>query len=400
MNKVYSFRDHELIKVITGIRRCGKSYMFNLIIQELIKKGVSRDNIILLNFNEAPYNHVDNSRELDLIVNDLIKDSTGKIYLFFDEIQNVIGWEKSITAYNAAYNCDIYIAGSNSKILSEELATHLTGRYIQIKMYPFSFKEFVEYNGNNSNSIEELFEEYIVYGGIPVVSSLDDEYKQEYLFDLYSSILFNDIVSRYNLRDVSILKRLVEFLMDNMAGQFSVSDIIDYFQKENIKISRKTVYNYLDYLQEVYLIYKAEKYDLKGKYMLKNHEKYYVADHGFSQAILGRNKRNMGRILENIVYIELLRRGYEVSIGKIGDDLEVDFVCRKGDKICYIQVSYQLANEETIEREFKPLLEIRDNYPKYVISMDKIDFSHDGIIHLNIIDFLLENKKIRFENSY
>ena len=379
-----------MIKVITGIRRCGKSYFLNLIIQELSNRGILKDNIILINFNELPYNHIENSMELDLLVKNLIENVEGKIYFFFDEIQNVLGWEKSIIAYSTMYDCDIYITGSNSKMLSGELATHLTGRYIQIKMFPFSFNEFIDYK-NNNQSINELFEEYLTYGGMPVVPSLDYLYKEEYLNDLFSSILLNDIVYRYNIRDIGILKRLFEFILDNIGKTSSIKSISDYLNEKKINVSRKTIYNYLEYLQEACIIHKVKNKDLEGKEIFNINEKYYVADHGFSQSVIGRNKKDISRLIENIVYIELLRRGYDVCVGKI-DDYEIDFVCKKANKIIYIQVSYYLNSDETIEREFNSLLLVRDNYPKYVISMDTLDFSQKGIIHLNLLDFLTYKK--------
>lgn len=387
MEKISKLIDNELIKVITGVRRCGKSYMLKLIIDELIERNVNENNIILINFDDPRYNSVENTRELDLLVSDFVKDIEGKIYFFFDEIQNVDEWEKSITGYKVIYDCDIYITGSNSKLLSGELATHLTGRYIEIKMKPFSFNEFLEYK-NDYSSKSSLFDEYLKYGGMPVVLSLDEDYKLEYLNDLFDSIFNKDIVKRYKIKDLGILQRLVNFILDNVGKQFSAKNIIEYLNNYKIDISRKTIYNYLKYLEEACLIYKVQRQDLEGKNILKLDEKYYVVDHGFCQAVIGRNKANISRILENIVFIELLRRNWDVKIGKIGD-LEIDFVCHKFDKTIYIQVTYSLENDDTCEREFQPLLEVKDNFPKYVISYnDKANFSRDGIIHLDLIDFL------------
>ncbi|MBQ6813167.1 MAG: ATP-binding protein [Methanobrevibacter sp.] len=403
MKKINSLIGHELIKVITGIRRSGKSYLLKLIIEELKSQGVNEKNIILINFDTPKYNHIENTRELDLLVGDMVKDIKGKIYLFFDEIQNIDEWEKSIAGYQVIYDCDIYITGSNSKMLSGELATHLTGRYIQIKVYPFSFNEFKEFKHERQSlkeiegyeypvnkkepSREELFEEYLIYGGMPVVQSLDEEYKLEYLKDVYTSIITNDILNRYEIRDVNLLKRIIEFLIDNTGKETSLKNIVKYLQERNIKIAKKTIYNYVEYMEEACLILKAKKENLEGKEILKLNEKYYIADHGFSQAIVGKNKKNISRIIENIVFIELLRRGYDVSVGNI-DGKEVDFVCKKFEKTIYIQVCYELKEEKTIKREFAPLLNIKDNYPKYIISMDTNDNSDKGIINLNLIDFL------------
>jgi len=388
MDKISKLIDNELIKVITGIRRCGKSYMLNLIIDELIKRDVDKENIILINFDNPLYNTVENTRELDLLVKDLVKDVTGKIYFFFDEIQNVDQWEKSITGYKLIYDCDIFITGSNSKLLSGELATHLTGRYIEIKMKPFSFNEYLEYKKDKNDIQSSSFDEYLKYGGMPIVLSLDEDYKLEYLNDLFNSIFTKDIVNRYNIRDSGLLIRLVSFVLDNVGKEFSAQSIIEYMNNYNIKISRKTIYNYLRYLEEACFIYKVPRKDLEGKEILKLQEKYYIADHGFCQAMIGKNKVNISRILENIVFVELLRRNWDVKIGKIGD-FEVDFACQKFDKVIYIQVTYSLSTEEAYEREFRPLLQIQDNFPKYIISYnDNADFSRDGIIHLDLIDFL------------
>ena len=392
MNQISSFIDHELIKVITGIRRCGKTYFLNFIVEELYKRNIKKENIIFINFNEKPYNHVENTRELDLLVENLVKNITGKVYLFFDEIQNVDEWQKSVISFSTLYDCDIYISGSNSKMLSGELSTLLTGRYVQIKMYPFSFNEFLDYKNHTSPVTDDIFEEYLIYGGMPVIPSIKDKNnKKKYLTDLYSSILLNDVVSRHNIRDVGILKRLVEFLIDNIGKPLSLTGILEYLKEKRIKVSRKTIYNYLDYLQEACILKKAIYEDLDGKKIFLINEKYYIVDHGFRQAINGNNLKNISRLIENIVYIELLRRGYDISIGKV-EGKEIDFVCRQNDKIIYVQVSYHLDSDEVIEREFGSLLLIKDNFPKYVISMDKFDFSQKGIIHLNLVDFLTYKK--------
>ena len=387
LNRILSLVDKDIIKVITGVRRCGKSYMFKLIIEELINRGISEDNIILINFESSKYKNVSNSRELDLLIFDLTRDITGNFYLFFDEIQNVDGWEKSINAYRVDYDCDIYITGSNSKLLSGELATYLTGRYMEIKMYPFSFKEFLDYK--KSVATKELFKEYLLYGGFPFLLSLDYEYdKYEYLNDLLNSIFLKDIVERYSIRDANLLRRVTDFLLYNVGKIVSAKSISDYLKKEeNIRVSPKTIYNYLEYLSNACLLYKVQREDLEGKKILSINEKYYCVDQGFNQVSIGRNELNNSRIIENMVYFELLRRGYEITIGVI-DDFEVDFVCKRmGEKI-YVQVTRELSNEDTINREFRSLLMIEDNYPKYVISMDEFNYSQQGVIHMNLLDFL------------
>ena len=391
LSRISSLIDKDIIKIIVGVRRCGKSYMFNLIIEELLERGISKDNILLINFESAKYRNVSNPRELDLLVRDLTKDIEGKIYLFFDEIQNVNEWEKSINSFRVDYDCDIYLTGSNSKLLSGELATHLAGRYMEIKMYPFSFKEYLDYKKISPN--KKAFTDYLTYGGFPFLLSLESEIdKTEYLNDIFNSIFLKDIIERFSIRDTSLLTRIVDFILDSTGKIVSSKSISDYLRtKEKIKVSPKTVYNYLDYLTNAYLLYKVQREDIEGKKILSINEKYYCVDQGFNQVRIGRNQLNNSRIMENIVYFELLRRGYEITIGCVGD-YEIDFVCKKmGEKI-YVQVTRELTSEDTIEREFRPLLMVKDNYPKYVISTDEFDMSHDGIKHMNILDFLLDDK--------
>ena len=391
LNRISSLIDNDIIKIIVGVRRCGKSYMFNLIMDELLERGISKDNILLINFESAKYRNVSNPRELDLLVRDLTKDMNGKIYMFFDEIQNVDGWEKSINSFRVDYDCDIYLSGSNSKLLSGELATHLAGRYMEIKMYPFSFKEYLDYKKTAPN--KKAFTDYLIFGGFPFLLSLESEIdKTEYLNDIFNSIFLKDIIERYNVRDAGLLTRIVDFILGNTGKIVSSKSISDYLRsKEKIKVSPKTIYNYLDYLTNACLLYKVQREDLKGKKILSINEKYYCVDQGFNQVRIGRNQVNNSRIMENIVYFELLRRGYEITIGCVGK-YEIDFVCKKmGEKI-YVQVTRELSQEDTIEKEFRPLLLVKDNYPKYVISTDEFDMSQDGIIHMNIFDFLLDDE--------
>lgn len=389
MTKIRNLIDLDIIKVITGIRRCGKSYLLNLIIDELIDRGISKDNIILINLDSIEYQNIEDAKELNDIVLDLTRNIEGKLYLFFDEIQNIKGWERSINGYKVDFDCDIYITGSNSNLLSGELATHLTGRYIEIKVYPFSFMEFIDFKNKNIEK-QDLFSEYFNFGGIPVLFNLNEDSKRSYLSDLYDSIILKDVVSRYGIKDVNILQRIVKFIVENIGNFFSVKSICDYLKHEKINVSSKTIYNYVSYLENACFISRAQRENLKGKKLLKFNEKYYLTDHGFNQLLFSENNGNIGKIIENIVYNELLRRGYDITVGKI-NDLEIDFICRKANKKIYVQVCYLLNSEKTEEREFSPLLMVNDNYPKYVISMDNLDFSKKGIIHLNLIDFLTDS---------
>ena len=391
LDRISSLIDKDIIKVIIGVRRCGKSYMFNLIIEELLKRGIDKENILLINFESAKYRNVSNPHELDLLVRDLTKDIDGKIYMFFDEIQNVDEWEKSVNSFRVDYDCDIYLTGSNSKLLSGELATHLAGRYMEIKMYPFSFKEYIDYKKIPPN--KNAFADYLTYGGFPFTLSLESEIdKTEYLNDIFNSIFLKDIIKRYNIRDTGLLTRIVDLILDNTGKIVSSKSISDYLRKnEKIKVSPKTIYNYLDYLTNACLLYKVQREDVERNKILSINEKYYCVDQGFNQVRIGRNQANNNRIIENIVYFELLRRGYEITIGCV-DYHEIDFVCKKMDERIYVQVTRELSHEDTIEREFRPLLLVKDNYPKYVISTDEFDMSRDGIKHMNIIDFLMDDE--------
>lgn len=386
LDKIERLIDAEPIKIITGVRRSGKTYLLRAICEELIERGISKENIFLISCE--PQNFID----LDEYVNNLIKNTSGKIYLLFDEIQNIVGWEKSINSYRIDFDCDIYITGSNSELLSGELATLIAGRYFHIDVYPFSFKEFLQYkkeiNDLNTENMElELFNEYVKYGGMPSIQQVQDIDKFSYLEDIYNTILLKDIISRHNLRNTEILNRILTFIISNIGQPVSANALSKYLKHESLKISADTVLNYLLFSKNACFIHEAKKENLKGKKVLKTNGKYYLVDHGFNQAIIGKDMENTGQILENIVYMELLRRGYDVKVGDINGK-EVDFVCNKSDRKIYVQVTYSLANDETIKREFGSLRAINNDYEKYVLSMDNLDFSNNGIKHMNIIEFL------------
>lgn len=401
MDKINSFIDRDLIKIITGVRRSGKSYFFKLIINELMERGVSPEDILLIDFELPQYRHITSSTELDDLVLDFIDSHSDKTYLFFDEIQNVSDWELSINSYFKLSTSDIYITGSNSKLLSKELATYLTGRYVSINMYPFSFNEFIEYKKELGEKpikrnelytdLENYFYEYFDFGGFPTVIA-SANHKEIILNDLYSSIIFNDIVERFEVRNVGIFTRIIKFLIENIGNLISANSIYLYLNNE-LPISKPTIYDYLNYLESANILSKITREDLVGKKEINGAEKYYLIDQGFYRSQLEPKQENMGRILENIVYLELIRRGYAVTIGCVGK-LEVDFVCRRNNEKIYIQVAYHLSTDKTIEREFEPLLKIKDNYPKYVLSMDKENQSREGIKHLNIIQFLMDLEEI------
>lgn len=392
LEKIRRLINTEPIKIITGVRRSGKTYLLHSIKEELIEQGISKENIFLISFESQKYNKIQNFMELDVCVNNLIKNTSGKLYLLFDEIQNIMGWEKSINSYRVDFDCDIYITGSNSELLSGELATLIAGRYFHIDVYPFSFKEFLQYK-KEINSIDiknkelQLFNEYVKYGGMPSLQQVQDIDKFSYLEDIYSTILLKDIISRHNLRNAEILNRILTFIISNIGQPVSANGISKYLKHENLKVSADTVLNYLSFSKNACFIHEAKKENLKGKKVLKTNGKYYLVDHGFNQAIIGKDMENTGQILENIVYIELLRMGYDVKVGDI-NGREVDFVCNKADRKIYIQVTYLLSSKETVKREFGSLRAIGDDYEKYVLSMDNLDFSNAGIKHMNIIEFL------------
>ena len=394
INKIKPFIDKDIIKVLTGIRRSGKSVMLKLIMEELKNNGVDESQFININFENLKNKNLCTAETLNKFILENSQKNK-KYYIFLDEIQEVKDWEKCINSLRSdeKYKFDIYITGSNAKLLSGELATYLVGRYVEFMIYPFSFKEFFEAIKLNENniSLQEAFKKYVNFGGMPFLHNLNFELEpsMQYLKDMYSSIILKDITQRNNIRDTDLLERIITYLIMNIGNTFSATSIHKFFKSENRKTSPETILNYIKACEEALLIYKVQRNDLVGKKILNVNEKYYIADHGIREAILESNERDINQIFENIVFIELLRRGYSVKIGKI-NDFEVDFVCMRPnkDKI-YIQVTYLLASPETIEREFSVLEKIRDNYPKYVISMDSFDMSRNGIKHLNIIDFLM-----------
>ena len=393
LNQIGRLIDKDPIKIITGVRRSGKTYLLKSIQEELKSRGVADENIFLISFESMKYNKIENFNQLDECIIDLTKNTNGKLYLLFDEIQNVKNWEKSINAYRVDFNCDIYITGSNSELLSGEMATLISGRYYQINIYPFSFVEFVQYKKeiekNDVSNLEELFNEYVEYGGMPPIQQVATQDKYSYLGDIYNTILLKDIIARHNIRNTDMLNHILDYVIMNLGKNFSATNIAKYMKHEGRKISKDTILNYLLYSKNACFIHQAPREDIKGKKVLQHNEKYFLVDHSFYQVKYG-DIENIGSILENIVYIELLRRGYDVKVGIINEK-EIDFVCTKDKEKIYIQVSYQLNNDETIEREFSGLAQINDNFDKYVLSMDKLDFSRNGLKHRNIIDFLISD---------
>ena len=395
IKQIVPFIDKDVIKVLTGIRRSGKSVMLKLLMEELKNRGINENQFIYINFENLKYRNLKNYERLyDFILNK-VDDKYKSYYIFLDEIQEVEEWERCVNSLRVdeEFRFDIYITGSNAKLFSGELSTYLAGRYIEFIVYPFSFKEFFEIiqEKNQEIKVKEAFQKYVKFGGMPFLHNLDYNFEasMQYLQDLYASIILKDITQRNNIRDTDLLERIINYIVMNIGNTFSATSISKFFKSENRKVATETILNYIKACEEAFLVYRVVRNDLLGKKILNVNEKYYIADHGIREAIMENNQKNINQVLENIVYFEMLRRGYNIKIGKV-DNFEVDFVCKKNDETIYIQVSYLLASEDTKEREFSVLENIKDNYPKYVLSMDEFDMSRNGIKHVNLIEFLVK----------
>lgn len=388
LKQIRPFIGQNIVKVLTGIRRCGKSVMLTLIQDELKESGIPSEQFVSINFETKTVDFVKSVDETYAYIKSVCEKNNSKTFLFLDEVQELDGWEKLVNSCIIDFDCDIYMTGSNAKLLSGELATYLAGRYVKFNIYPFSFKEVMQMLPDKSE--KEAFQTYIQWGGMPFLYQfpMGDNEKKQYLSDIYDSIMIKDIVARNKTRDVEQFKRLLMYLVGTMGNTFSATGIIKYLKSESRTISNETLYNYLDYCQSACLIHLVPRQDLIGKNMLRFQEKLYLTDHGIREAIYGNNFRDIGTVLENIVYMELLRRGYSVTVGK-NKQLEVDFAAEKSGQKAYFQVAYLLADEKTAEREFGAFRDIPDNYPKYVLTLDEFDFSRDGYRHMNIRDFLL-----------
>ena len=391
LSKIRPFYDQDLIKVIMGIRRCGKSVLLLQIIDELKEKGIEKKQIIYINFENEDYSFIKNDMDLHNYIKEKIINKE-KYYLFFDEIQNIKDWEKAINSFKASKNVSIFITGSNSDLLSGELATHLAGRYVSFKIYPLTFIEVCELkNIKEKKDIEEAFDDYITWGGMPQRFMMTDEMQTKtYLSDVYDSIVVKDIITRFGIKDLDLFNRIVEYIVTTPSQNFSAESLSNYFaNKDNREVSKVTLYNYLEYMTKAMLINKADRYDIRGKRILNGKYKYYLTDLGLGQVKNIGKRQQLGAYLENIVYNELISRGYDVKIGNL-ERAEIDFIATRFKEKIYIQVAYILADDNVIDREFGAYKGIEDNYPKYVLTMDKHDFSQEGIIHKNVIDWLLE----------
>lgn len=425
LKQLIAFKDTDNVKVITGIRRCGKSSLLKLMQEHLISSGIKEEQIIAINFESLKFQDM-SYKDLYSFVSNLISDNQ-RYYLFFDELQRINQWENAINSFRVDFDCDIYITGSNSYLLSSEYSTYLSGRYVEIKVYPLSFKEFIDFNGyeiqeyktilkeNKKRAVDEnqqiieledLFDAYLRYGGMPGLTdvNLDQEKVMTLLDGIYSSVVVRDILERdkrknqRQISDVELLKKTLLFLADNIGNNTSLNSISNTLVSENMisfrdknkKPATQTLASYVGALKESYMFYEVKRFDIKGKEYLRTLGKYYIVDIGLRNYLLGFRDRDRGHVLENIIYFELLRRGYDVAVGKI-DNLEVDFISTKANEKLYIQVTETMKDESVRQRELKPLLKISDNYKKIVITLDKaIDNEYDGINVYQIIDWLLD----------
>lgn len=397
INNIKKFIDKPFIKVLTGIRRSGKSTILKLLINEIKKNGVKNEQIIYVNFESFAFSSIKSANDLYYFVSSKIIKNT-KNYIFLDEVQEVKEWEKAVNSFIVDFNVDIYITGSNSHLLSSELATFIAGRYIEFPIYPLSFKEYLNFldakNSNTEIDLYKKFEDYLKYGGFPVlhISEYQLETAYKIVRDIYSSIILRDTIQRNNIRDIELLERVVKFVFDNIGNLFSGKNVADYFKSQNRKVDINTIYNYLSALESAFIILKAPRFDIKGKEILKTNEKYFIADTALYFSVMGYKGSAISRILENIVFLELKRRNYKVFVGKL-DKTEIDFIATKENEKVYIQVAYLLSEESTVKREIAPLTAIKDNYPKYLITMDSLykDNMH-GIKCMHVADFLLIDK--------
>lgn len=394
VNKIMAFTDTPFVKVLTGVRRCGKSTIMQMIMGELRKRGVDENRIVSLRFDSMEYDGMTAKQLYELLKGRLVSDE--KTYLFLDEVQEIDFWEKTVNSINTDYDVDIYVTGSNSRMMSSEISTYLTGRYVTFRIFTLSFAEYLTFKKQHSK-LEDTHKElinYIKYGGFPAIHLQEYPIDSVYTIvrDIYNSTIFSDIVRRNQVRKVDQLERVVKFVFDNVGKTFSAKSIADYIKSEHRSIDNETVYSYLEKLESAYILHRCSRYDLQGKEILKTQEKFYLADSSFKYSVLGYNDESVAAMLENIVYLELLRRGYEICIGKTYNG-EVDFVASKQNDKLYIQITREIKSEKTEKREYDRLLEINDNYPKYLLRTDEFaGGNYQGIKTMHVADFLLSDE--------
>ena len=392
LKKIKPYIDKPIIKIIIGMRRVGKSYFIRQIIDFLINSGVDKNQILYINKELIEFDSIRTYQDLHRFVTDFFLKIDKHRYLFIDEIQEIDKWEKTVNSFFAEEKYDIYITGSNSSLLSSELSTQISGRYVPVNVYTLTFKEFLKFRGNKISDYRDEFSNYLKFGGFPLIHSFnfDEEITYQYINSLYNTIILKDVVSRYNIRNVRLFQDIVKFIFSNLGYIFSSNSISKYLKNQKKHISVDTIQNYLLFLESSFMIHKVQRYDIRGKKILELHEKYYLGDIALKNALLGYRDTDLPGILENIIFLHLKQNNYTVYIGKI-DNYEIDFIAEKSGERIYFQVAYLLENKQTREREFRALEKIRDNHPKYILSMDNLPPSNNnGIIRMNIIDFLLK----------
>ena len=390
LKRIRDFYDSDLIKILVGIRRCGKSVILEQIIEELKNKGINEDHIIYVNFEFIEFEELTDYKKLNNYIKEKIKDSS-MYYIFFDEIQNVENFEKVVNSLRASQKVSIFITGSNSRLLSEELSTILSGRYVSFRINPLSYKEVLQLKGIEK-STDEAFQDFMKWGSLPNRFQFQNEEAiKNYLYGVFDSIILRDVVERLKIRDTALFNLILQYIIDTIGREFSAENIINFLKNESREVSTLTIYSYIEALCKALLIRKVYRYDVHGKAVLKTLNKYYVTDLGIAQIKNNKTEIDKSYAIENIVYNELIIKGYDVFTGKTKKG-EIDFVATKPNKKIYIQVAFSIPNEETKKREFGAYDNINDNYPKYVISLDKITYEYNGIKHVNLIDFLLDDE--------
>ena len=389
LKKLFTYMDAPIIKILAGIRRCGKSTILEMLHKELISKGIDKSNIICKRYTSF---EIDDCYTAKDMYNDIKKEmiNDNKYYLLLDEVQEIDGWEKAINSLLEDTNADIYVTGSNSKLMSSEISTYLTGRYVLIPVYPLSFKEYLDFKSSSTKSEKELLNEYIKFGGFPIVAlgNYDEQSAYQIVEGIYNSVITSDITKRHNIVNFDLFNRVVKFIIENVGKTFSANSIVKFLKSEGRALSVESIYNYLEWLEKAFVIYRCRRYDLQGKSVLKTQEKFYLADQSLKYCIMGFNPKSIASMLENIVYFELKRRGYEVYIGKLGTK-EIDFVAIKRDERVYVQVCRTLP--ENSDREIGNLLAIKDQYPKYVVTLDELSTGNvNGVKIIHLFDFLLK----------
>ena len=392
LNKIRPFLGKPVVKVITGMRRVGKSYLLRQIIDLLREDGVAEGNIHYVDMESLDFEHIQSYRDLHEEAGRNLLDKEGMKYLLVDEVQEISGWERAVASLSGRADVDVLLTGSNAHLFSSELATLLSGRYVEFPVYSLGFKEYLQFRGDRRTDIQGELLGYLRYGGLPAIHhfQLEDEMVFQYVSAIYDTILLKDVVRRHGVRNVDLMEKMARYLFDNIGNIMSAKNIADYAKSQRLRVGVETVQNYLGYFCEALVAHRARRYDLKGKRLLETLDKFYLGDVGIRHAVLGFREADLDGVVENVVYLELLRRGYRVEVGKLGDR-EIDFIATRAGERRYFQVAYLLATPQVVEREFGVLRDIPDNYPKCVISMDSA-FGNDmeGIQRINLADFLLE----------